>query len=223
MVKSRAYGGFYALGFSLSKFDIDTSTTTKNQMQCRQSCSWQLLICFDQRQIFQVFWAVYFPWSEVVWFFSSLKASLRHWFGKKKLGIYLYQKNNCLQLLVSSVLLFLCCLTFSFPSFLFYFCIHALIVHPTIFTVTLLASSTGSSSSVRHDLPQLDCMPDFPKGNVNTARSVQYQMPAAWNEPGRIFCYSVKIKTCSGYTTKCWKVKTLNYILSFTYFNFFFL
>lgn len=55
MVKSRAYGGFYGLGFSLSNFDIDTSTTTKNQMQCRQSCSWQLLICFDQRQIFQVF------------------------------------------------------------------------------------------------------------------------------------------------------------------------
>lgn len=50
---------------------------------------------------------------------------------------------------------------------------------PTLFTVTLLASSTGSSSSVRHDLPQLDCMPDFPKGNVNSMRSVQYQMPAA--------------------------------------------
>lgn len=50
---------------------------------------------------------------------------------------------------------------------------------PTLFTVTLLASSTDSSSSVRHGLPQLDCMPDFPKGNVNSVRSVQYQMPAA--------------------------------------------
>lgn len=170
-----------------------------------------LLICFDQREIFQLFRSVYFPWAEVIWFFSSPKASLHHWFGKKKLGIYLYQKNNCLQVFVSSVLFF-CCLTFSFSCFLLDFCMRALIVHPTIFTVTLLASSTGSSSSVIHDLPQLDCMPDFPKGHVNTVRSVQYQMPAAWNEPSRILCYSVKIKTCSGYTAKCWKVKTLNYI-----------
>lgn len=119
--------------------------------------------------------------------------------------------------LVSSILLFFCCLTFSFSSsFLFYFYICALIVHPILFTVILLASSTGSSSSVRFDLPQLDCMPNFPKGNVNTVRSVHYQMPAAWNEPCRIFCYSVKIRTCSGYSAKYWKVKTLNYMLCFT-------
>lgn len=125
---------------------------------------------------------------------------------------------------LSSILLFFCCLFFPFSSsFLFYFYICALIVHPTLFTVILLASSTGSSSSVRHDLPQWDCKPNFPKGNVNTVRSVQYQMPAAWNELCRIFWYSVKIRTCSGYGATYWKVKTLNYMLCFTDFFFFLL
>lgn len=122
MVKSRAYGGFYGLGFSLSKFDIDTSATTKNQMQCRQSCSWQLLICFDQRQIFQVFWAVYFPWSEVVWFFSSLKASLRHWFGKKIRDLFISEKqlSPTLSLFSSSLpLLFDLLFPFLFILFLY--------------------------------------------------------------------------------------------------------
>lgn len=38
---------------SCLNFDIGMATTTGNQMQCRQSCSWQLLICFEQ--IYQVF------------------------------------------------------------------------------------------------------------------------------------------------------------------------
>lgn len=56
IVKSRAYGGVLWFGvFLLSKFDIGMATTKRNQMQCRQSCSWQLLICFEQTQILQVF------------------------------------------------------------------------------------------------------------------------------------------------------------------------
>lgn len=90
----------------MSKFDIGMATTTRYQMQCRQSCSWHLLICFEQRQIFQVFWLVYFPWVEVICFLLVEKPVCTTNL-EKKLGINLYQKNNCLQLF---------CLQFFFSS-----------------------------------------------------------------------------------------------------------
>lgn len=69
------------------------STTRRNHIQCTHSCSWQMLICFEQRQIFQVTWLVYFPWSNL--FFTVCSTRLK----KKKTGTVLYQKNNCLQIL----------------------------------------------------------------------------------------------------------------------------
>lgn len=114
---------FYGFVFYLSKFDTGMATTARNQMQCRQSCSWQLLICFEQRQIFQVFWLLYFFWVEVICFLLVEKPVCTVSLKKKKKGTYIYIRkttvsNSCL---FSSFLL-LFDLLFLFFLFILFLC-----------------------------------------------------------------------------------------------------
>lgn len=98
---------------SCLNFDIGMATTTGNQMQCRQSCSWQLLICFEQTNI------------------SSLPICFLtfSWNKKEQANV----SSSSLQLLLS------CCVTFSFSCNFCFFLIYVSLSFTLLLFCLLLA------------------------------------------------------------------------------------